>query len=124
MRAGDSGTGQGTIRIDGGTVYVSASNDALDAKIRMTVNGGTVFAAGNSYRLRSFSVDSRQTFLCAELENPAEEELAVCTQGGEMLDRLAPAYPARTVHFSSPALKQGSGYELQSGSSRVSVSAG
>ena len=124
LRAGESGTGQGTIRIDGGTIYVSASNDALDAKIRMTVNGGTVFAAGNSYRLRSFSVDSRQTFLCAELENPAEEELAVCTQGGEMLDRLAPAYPARTVHFSSPALKQGSGYELQSGSSRVSVSAG
>ena len=124
LRAGDSGTGQGTIRIDGGMVYASAANDAMDAKIRMTVNGGTVFAAGNSYRLRSFSDDSRQSFVCAELENPAEEEIAVCEQGGEVLEKLAPAYPARTVHFSSPALKQGGGYELHSGSSLVSVSAG
>ena len=124
LHAGDSGTGQGTIRIDGGAVYVSAANDALDAKIRMTVNGGTVFAAGNSYRTRRFSEDSAQAFLCAELENPAEEEITVRTQSGEVLDRLAPLYPARTVHFSSPELKQAGNYELCSGVSVTAATAG
>ena len=124
LRAGDSGTGKGFFRMEGGTVYVSAANDALDAKIGMSVSGGCLFAAGSSYRLKSFSPDSTQASLCAELAEAAEGQITVCTPEGTVLDTLGLDVPARTVHYSSPALKRGESYELHSGSGTASAVAG
>ena len=81
----------GIFRMEGGTVYVSAANDALDAKIGMSVSGGSLFAAGSSYRLKSFSPDSAQASLCAELAEAAEGQITVCTSEGTVLDTLAEA---------------------------------
>ena len=124
LRAGDSGTGKGFFRMEGGTVYVSAANDALDAKIGMSISGGSLFAAGSSYRLKSFSPDSAQASLCAELAEAAEGQITVCTPEGTVLDTLGLDVPARTVHYSSPALKRGESYELHSGSGTASAVAG
>ena len=124
LRAGDSGTGRGFFRMEGGMVYVSAANDALDAKIGMSVSGGCLFAAGSSYRLKSFSPDSTQASLCAELAEAAEGQITVCTPEGTVLDTLGLNAPARTVHYSSPALNRGENYELRSGSGTASAVAG
>ena len=124
LRAGDSGTGKGFFRMEGGTVYVSAANDALDAKISMSVSGGSLFAAGSSYRLKSFSPDSAQASLCAELAEAAEGQITVCTPEGTVLDTLGLNVPARMLHYSSPALKRGESYELRSGSGTASAVAG
>ena len=124
LRAGDSGTGEGVFRMEGGLVRVSAAYDALDAKISMGISGGSLFAAGNSYRMKRFLPDSGQATLCAELTEPAEDTIEVCRTDGSVLDTLDLAYPAGIVYFSSPALNQGEGYELHSGTGVCAVTAG
>ncbi|MBP5743394.1 MAG: hypothetical protein J6W44_00595, partial [Oscillospiraceae bacterium] len=86
--------------------------------------GGSLFAAGNSYRLKRFSPDNGQIFLCTELSEAAEGQISVCMQDGTVLDTLDLNVPAKTVHFSSPAIKPGENYELHSGNSTVFVAVG
>ena len=124
LRAGDSGTGKGSFRMEGGLVRVSAANDALDAKISMSISGGRLFAAGNSYRLKRFLSDSGQASLCAELAEAAAGRIEVRTADGTVLDSLDLAYPAGTVYFSSPALNRGGDYELHGGAAVCPVTAG
>ena len=123
LRAGDSGTGQGTLTVSGGETHVSAAKDALDAKIRMSISGGSLFAAGNSYRLRPFAGDSGQVSLGVKLDAPAEGRLSIREAGGREFDALELAYPADTMHVSAPDLKSGTGYELLTGGEAVALQA-
>ncbi len=123
LRAGDSGTGQGTLTVSGGETHVSAGRDALDAKIRMSISGGRLFAAGNSYRLRPFTGEGGQAFLSVKLDAPAEGRFSVRDAGGRELDVLEAEYPADTVHVSAPELVRGESWELQTGEGTVTLTA-
>ncbi len=74
--------------------------------------------------MKRFLPDSGQATLCAELIEPAEDTIEVCRTDGSVLDTLDLAYPAGIVYFSSPALNQGEGYELNSGTGVCAVTAG
>ena len=122
LRAGDSGTGKGTLIISGGEVCVSAGSDALDAKIQMNILGGRLFAAGNSYRLRPFFGEDTQPFLSVKLETAATGWLRIRSNGGEM-DSMETATPVDTLYYSAPKLIRGETYELLTGDETVTLTA-
>lgn len=113
LRAGDSGTGEGVIRIAGGTIFVSAAKDALDAKISLDIDGGSLFAAGNSARLQRFSEDSGQSVLGFTMNEAQSGRMEVCTENGTVLGTLNPDVPVTTVYFSSPGINPAKQYRLR-----------
>ncbi|MBO6016880.1 MAG: carbohydrate-binding domain-containing protein [Oscillospiraceae bacterium] len=112
LRAGDSGTGKGAFRMEGGFVRVSAANDALDAKISLRIDGGNLFAAGNSYRIQRISEESRQKVMSIALEEAETGSIEVRTESGSVLGELFADVPATLLYFSSPELKEDEQYVL------------
>ena len=98
--------------MEGGFVRVSAANDALDAKISLRIDGGNLFAAGNSYRIQRISEESRQKVMSIALEEAETGSIEVRTESGSVLGELFADVPATLLYFSSPELKEDEQYVL------------
>ncbi len=123
LRAGDSGTGEGTLSVNAGDIRVCASGDGLDAKIQMSITGGRLFALGNSYRVRPFSEESTQPFLCIKLEETAAGRFSIRDSQGREVNVMDTPVPVDTLHVSAPELVQGESYELLAGEAAVTLEA-
>ena len=117
IQGGKKGTGfqseTGTVRVEGGRVYLSASNKAIDAKAVFTVTGGTVFAAGSNC---STPTDS-QPYLRAQLSGHAGDALKMAKQ------ELKTAYDYAVVFYTDETLRENESYTLQLGSASQTLSA-
>jgi len=127
LRAGSGGTGfaaaVGRVEISGGTVFVSAGDDPIDARAELLVTGGTVLACGSSKTLKSFSAASTQPFLAAAARGTAGDRLRVTDEGGAELAALDAGHAYTTVLFSSPELAAGANYTIHAGSGSVTAAA-
>lgn len=127
LRAGSGGTGfgaaVGTVEIGGGTVFVSAGADPIDARAALLVSGGTVLACGNSKTVKGFSSGSTQAFLNTAASGSSGSELRVCDGSGTELAALNPSHSFNTVLFSAPALAGGQTYTIFAGGRELSLTA-
>ena len=123
--SGDGVDSNGTLRIEGGTLYVngptSNGNGALDYDFSGTITGGTVFAVGAGGMAVGFGQESTQYSFMVNLNGAPGEKLVVSDGTGEEIASFYPTKTYQNVVFSSPDLKEGQLYTVSCGTQSVSV---
>ena len=144
-----SSSSTGSIVISGGTLYVNASGDGLDANGTLTISGGyttvcgptqgdtatldydtggvitggTFIGTGASGMAQTFS-DADQGVIAINVGNQsAGAEITVEDADGNVLFSYAPELPYAVVIFSSPELVSGETYHVDVGSLSGDVTA-
>lgn len=147
---GGSGSSEGTISITGGTLYIHASGDGIDANGSLTISGGYTVVAGSnqgdtatldydttavitggtfigtgaSGMAQTFS-DSEQGVVAVSVGSQlAGTEILLSDASGNTLIQYTPDLDFSVVILSSPELVSGETYTLAVGSFSVSLEAG
>ena len=89
------------IVINGGTVRVDAQGDGIDSNGSLTVNGGTVIAAGSSGMAVSFT-QGTQAYALINAAGNAGDEISIVDSSGNVVATFAPAKAFECVVVSSP----------------------
>ncbi len=122
---GDGLDSNGTLSIEGGTIYVSgptnSGNGALDSASTMTISGGVVIAAGSAGMAQGFDQTSSQlsisyTFTSAQA---AGTTITLKDASGNTVASYTPEKTFQNVIISAPGLSTGQSYTLYAGSSLV-----
>lgn len=140
---GRSSTSGGSISISGGTVYVRASGDGIDANGSVDISGGTVtiscpaqgdspsldydtsasitggtfLGTGSSGMAQSFSEAGQGGISVNAGSCPAGTEILLTDASGKVLLQASPEESFSVIIFSSPELVKGETYTLTVGSS-------
>ena len=139
----------GSIRISGGTLYIQASGDGIDANgtleitgghttvvgptrgdtaildhdVSATISGGTFIGTGAAGMAQSFS-DSKQGLIAVNVGNQsAGTEVKLQDADGNTILTVAPKLDFAVVILSSPELTKGESYTLFVGSQSAQVDA-
>ena len=124
--SGDGIDSNGSLSVSGGEVYVSGStnngNAALDFNGEATITGGTVIAAGMSGMAQNFGGNSTQgSMLVAVSNQSADGAVTLKDSSGKTLASYTPAKAYNCVVISTPDVKKGATYTVQTGSASTSV---
>ncbi len=124
--SGDGIDSNGSLSVSGGEVYVSGStnngNAALDFNSEATITGGTVIAAGMSGMAQNFGGNSTQgSMLVAVSNQSADGTVTLKDSSGKTLASYTPAKAYNCVVISTPDVKKGATYTVQTGSASTSV---
>ncbi len=103
LHAGQSGSGEGVVTINGGNLLISAYQDGIDAKVALNINGGNVLACGKSKTVKSASAQSSQSSINCAISGHADSQLTI-TMNGSTVGELNAIYPFTTVLFSRAEL--------------------
>ena len=144
-----SGNSDGTIVISGGTIYVKAYGDGIDANgtleisggdvticgptqgdtatldfdLTGVITGGTFIGTGASGMAQTFS-DSGQGVVAVSVGNQsAGTQILLTDSSGKELIRYAPELPFQIVIISMPELVKGETYSITVGTSSGDVKA-
>lgn len=116
---GDGMDSNGTAEFNGGTVYVSGptdnGNSALDSEMGMTVNGGTIVAAGSSGMAENFSSDSTQGAILLTYESSMNGTITLSDENGNELVICTPEKSYNCVQISCDGIAVGKTYTVTSG---------
>lgn len=146
---GMGGSGSGSITISGGTLYVNASGDGLDANgtlaisgghttvvgptrgdtatldydVSATITGGTFIGTGASGMAQTFS-SSEQGMIAVNVGNQeAETSISIKDEEGKTLLSYKPELSFAVVIFSNPDLKTGDSYTIEVGTASKTLTA-
>ena len=124
--SGDGIDSNGSLSVSGGEVYVSGStnngNAALDFNGEATITGGTVIAAGMSGMAQNFDGNSTQgSMLVAVSNQSADGTVTLKDSSGKTLASYTPTKAYNCVVISTPDVKKGATYTVQTGSASTSV---
>ena len=124
--SGDGIDSNGDITVSCGEVYVSGStgngNAALDFNGQSAITGGVFIAAGMSGMAQNFGDGSTQGSMLVSVENQAAgSRILLKDSDGKELASFTPEKAYNSVVVSTPDIKQGSTYTLETGSSSTSV---
>ncbi|WP_170844292.1 carbohydrate-binding domain-containing protein [Ruminococcus albus] len=120
--AGDGLDSNGDLIIEGGTIYVSGTengaNGSVDHNGEATITGGTIIASGAVGMEEMFDEDG--TTQCAVLHDftqsfSADTEFTVTDKNGNVVLSFTNPKTWQGVIFSSPDLKQGESYTVSAG---------
>ncbi len=104
--SGDGIDSNGSLTINGGTVFVSGpvsdGDAALDYDTTATVNGGTVIAAGSSGMAQSFTNGS-QAFALVRAMGSAGDPIDLIDSSGNVISSFTPTKAFESVVISSPS---------------------
>lgn len=141
-RGGMSSNSNGSIVISGGTIYICASGDGIDANgtleisggyttvvgpvqgdtatldydVNGTISGGTFIGTGSSNMAQSFH-DSKQGVIAVSVGNQsANTNIILTDQNGKELISYTPEQDFEVVILSSPEIKSGETYTITIGS--------
>ncbi len=119
---GDGLDSNGNMTVNGGTVLVNGptngGNGALDGNGEILVNGGILVAAGSSGMAESPSPNSTQYCLSAAIGSVQEAGtlITLTSENGEIIS-FAPSKTFDHIVISSPDIKKGMTYTLETGGS-------
>lgn len=124
---GDGLDSNGDLFVEGGTIYVegpeSNGNSALDFDGTGTISGGILMATGSSGMVQMFSQDSSQASIAVFYDGTKQAGSTVHlldSEGKEVLERqVGRAFSC--LILSTPDLRQGETYEIQTGEESVNV---
>ncbi len=130
-RDADGLDSNGDIRISGGTIRISMTNDGGNSAIDYAsenngvceISGGTVVACGSSGMAEAFSSSSTQCALLYNFSDGAEAGTNVTlsdSAGNTILSYDAPC-SFNSVNLSAPEMKQGETYQLTIGNEKTEV---
>lgn len=119
---GDGIDSNGSLEVNGGTIFVSgpasSADGALDYETNATVNGGTVLAVGPAGMACGFTSGTQGSTL-VNFQGSAGQPITLLSSEGTVLAEFTPTNAYETVVVSSPELAVGSTFTLVSGSLRV-----
>jgi len=110
--AGDGVDSNGTLKVTGGTLFISGpvggGDSAIDYASSASVDGGTVAAAGSSTMAEGFNADSGQASLLYVFENEYDggTELRLLDSNGNVMLSFTPAKKFSSVVISVEGLKE------------------
>ena len=151
MRGGDmfGGSGNGSIEISGGKLYIQVSGDGIDANGTLsisggytvvcgptqgdtavldydksaTISGGTFIGTGATSMAQSFS-SAEQGLIAVNASNQsAGTEVKLCDSNGNVILSVTPELSYGLIILSSPEIVSGQTYSLTVGSQTESVTA-
>lgn len=134
------GSGNGSIAISGGTVYITASGDGIDANGTLeitggmttvcgptqgdtatldydrsaTITGGTFIGTGGAGMAQSFSA-AQQGLIAVRASGTEGTQIKLTDGSGKTLIDYAPELPFAVVILSCPEMKSGETYQLTIG---------
>lgn len=118
---GDGLDSNGTARVTGGVLVVNGptndGNGALDVDGDLTVEGGTVVAAGSAGMAVTPSTDSAQSSLqlTSDTALPAGTVVQVADSSGELIGTFVTEKEAASIVFSSEGMEDGEEYTVYTG---------
>jgi hypothetical protein len=118
---GDGLDANGSVTMTGGTVYVDGptnnGNGAIDYQMGFTISGGTLIAAGSSGMAQTPGMKSSQNALLMYYTTPQAAGTAVTVrdESGNTVASFTPAKEYSSAAISAPGLKTGQSYTLFSG---------
>ncbi len=122
---GDGIDSNGCITFHGGTVYISGPTDdmnaALDPQSGMTVNGGTIIAAGAFGMAENFSSDSTQGAMLINYGSSMSGTITLCDADGNELASFTPEKTYSCVQISCPDIAVGKTYTVTSGTDSQTI---
>ncbi|MDT8862077.1 carbohydrate-binding domain-containing protein [Alkalihalobacillus sp. MEB130] len=124
---GDGLDANGSIEMTGGTVYVngptSNGEGALDYDARFDLTGGTLIAAGSAGMNQAVSDSSSQHAVMMTFTNvqPANTTVELTDSTGTSILQFAPEKEFQTILMSSPDLAKDTSYTLSSSAATVDV---
>ena len=123
---GDAIDSNGSLKINGGTVFVtgptSNGDGALDYALEAECNGGTILIVGSAGMAQDFS-SSAQPSAFVNAKGAANQKAVVADQAGAELFSYTPSAAFETVIVSSPDLEDGQEYSLIIGDTTTSFTA-
>lgn len=115
------GTGTGDLCISGGTLLLSADDDALKSRNTLTVTGGSVIAVSCSDKPGTFA-ECRQGTICTDLAVTAGETVTIADENGAVTSFTA-EYSGKSVLYSSAEIVSGVKYTVSCGDASVVTAA-
>ena len=123
LKAGSkTGSGAGTLTIEGGSVTLSAYGDPFDAKGGAVISDGVFIGVGSPKTARGFSAESTQRSLLFALGGAKDTAAEVKTASGESVGTIEARCGYTCAIFSVPGLTSGS-YTLSLGTLSASAEA-
>lgn len=125
--SGDGIDSNGSLKVDGGTTYVSGpvdgGNSALDFGGGAVITGGIFLAAGSSQMAQNFGQSSTQGVMMVNIgSQKAGCLMTLSDSSGNELISWAPDKAYESVIISCPEIVQGAEYILAAGSSSTQIS--
>lgn len=127
---GDGVDSNGTLRVEGGALYVSgptnSGNGAIDYEFSGTVTGGVVVAAGAAGMAQNFGSESTQGAILWNLSStmPGGTAVTLADAQGNVLAAYTPVKNFQTVVFSAPGITAGADYILTAGNVSETITMG
>ncbi len=122
---GDGIDSNGYAAFNGGAVYISGPTDnmnaALDSESGMTVNGGTIIAAGPLGMAENFSSDSTQGAMLISYSGSMSGTITLLDADGKELACFTPEKTYSCVQISCPDLAVGKTYTVTSGNDSQTI---
>lgn len=116
---GDGIDSNGSIAVTGGVTLVcgpvSSANGALDYGTTASVSGGVVMAVGSSGMAESFSQDSAQGSIMANVSGEAGKTVALVDANGTALCAFTPTKAYQNIVISCPGIESGAAYTIAAG---------
>lgn len=123
---GDALDSNGSLEINGGTVFVtgptSNGDGALDYALDATCNGGQILIVGSAGMAQDFS-KSTQPSAFVRVNGLANQEISVADQSGKVLLSYTPTAAFETLIVSSPDFVDGQEYILTIGNTTTEFAA-
>lgn len=116
LQAGPANSGLGRIDISGGTSHINAGKRAINARGTWLVSGGSIFALCTEEQ--AGPERGGQPFLLASMESDAGDKLSVLSTGTVLADAAAD-FPTNYVFYSSPELVSAGEYCLSNGKNEI-----
>lgn len=114
--SGDGLDSNGTLTINGGTVYVSGptsdGNGTFDCDGVFTINGGVVLGTGSSGMLKTSTTDSKQNTISVSCTGSAGDTVEVKGMDGNTLVSAVAPKSFTNVTFSTPDITEGETYTV------------
>lgn len=114
--SGDGLDSNGTLTINGGTVYVSGptgdGNGTFDCDGVFTINGGVVLGTGSSGMLKTPTTDSKQNTISVSCTGSAGDTVEVKGADGNTLVSAVTPKSFTNVTFSTPDITEGETYTV------------
>lgn len=123
---GDAIDSNGTLTINGGTIYAFAHSESQDAGLDSAtgtyINGGTVIATGNM--VDAISDESKQEVFYVSFNSqiPANTVVTIKDSDGKVVASFTTEKNIKNLLYSSPELKSGASYKIYAGDTEVSFS--
>ena len=104
IHAGQSGSGQGIVNLNGGDILISAYQDGIDAKVAFNLNGGNLLACGKSKTVKLPSDQSSQSSISCAIGGHSGSQLLITDMNDATLGEMNAVYPFTSVLFSRAGL--------------------